>query len=793
MIFQRSQSFYGRSASAGPLTRTRSFTGTYSRDFSKKEPTEGSDSSSSKETVVKKTPQKMSFATVSPLRFSPRQKKKFSLHSLLTTAKECDQKTERSPSRPRPTTPREKLLATRSSPRLLKKRSFSCIGFSSVPFPEVQEKELNPLRAKPRSFESTSRKSPLKEDVCSDGVLQESLMKTPKKENADTISEVGKITPKSTFAHSEKRTPLKDYHMDNCVVRLTPIRHPLKSPVQVSPKIITNSSSCSKDLTHPGAMETSTHLEESAPVRDVNLGTPVKKGTSVRCSPRLLTKQDKEIMEESLCKSADSESKDEKMTNPSSLVSPKSSREDLAQTKTPVKDCPFDDCVVLLTSIRRPLSSPVLVRSQEKNVIVTRPHSESTVKLNRNPDTVTADNESSLLSKEFSTFITSPCSSPRIAMSSGLDVLNERRLRRNRESASVRFETEGTEWLSCISTLTKEGDKCPDVSAATEGVERVATHAHFLRDVKSPRLIRASPTAAQLLKDQRPQNSTPPPKKGKKKSHALSNSPAETKRLSPLNQILRQQKRKRCFSSSPADKRSREAIEVHARDTSCSPRRIPSKEAKKKKFTQGKVADELSGLNVSCPVVIEDSNSRSSDDDWLSEMEKEFDRSIAEKNEVAKSPPTKKRRIHKSVVFGGKRAGKESSKKRKNKSVNSSLSSDTSYEEDDEVFQSPAALASACLRRRHLNRTPLSASSIKVLQESPILCDSKLSISPSVRTRSCPDVSPNSGEYSRKGRLTRRKVVDESSHREESLSEAFVDDQEDPISFHLRKRLKLNT
>lgn len=390
MISQRSQSFYGRSASAGLFTRTRSFTGSCSRDSPKKEPTAGTDSVSSK-----KTPRKMSSAAaVSPLRFSPRQKKKFSLHSLLTTAKECDQKEKRLPSVHKPTTPKEKLLATRSSPRLLKKRSFSCIGFSSVPFPGIQENKSDPLRAKPRSFESTRRRSPLKEDVCSDDVVQESLMKTPKKEKADNLPEVGKITPKSTSAQSEKRTPLKDHQLDECVVLLTPIRHPLKSAVHVSPKIVTDKfSSCSKGHTHPSVTESPKHLEDSVPAP---VGTPVKKGFSpaVRSSPRLaehrskrdISESSKGTFSESVCKSTDSKSKDEKIANPNSLVSPKSTKEDLAKSRTPVKDRPFDDCVVLLSPIKRPLTSPVHVRSQEKSVIVTHPGSKSTGQLDGNPE-----------------------------------------------------------------------------------------------------------------------------------------------------------------------------------------------------------------------------------------------------------------------------------------------------------------------------------------------------------------------------------------------------------------------
>ena len=914
LLSQRSQSFYGRSASAGILTRTKSFTGSCSRDSPKKEPSAGRDPGSSK-----KTPQKMSFATaVSPLRFSPRQKKKFSLHSLLTTSKECDPKEKRLTSLDKPTTPNEKRLATRSSPRILKKRSFSCIGFSSVPFPGVQEKKsdphtvkpisfdsanrnsplkedvcsdifargslmktpkkrksdnlsevgnitpkstsaqkmsfaaVSPLRssprfsprpkekclpsphkrttpkenlmatrssprllkkrsfsavgfssfsrvqemnsgpccAKPRSFVSTSRSnSPFKEDICSDDVEQETLMKTPKKQKADNLLEVGKITPKSTSDKSEKRTPLKDHHLDECVVLLTPIRRSLNSALHVSPKIVTDESSCSKGHTRPGVAETSKQGVDSATAPSP-IETPVKNDVNpaVRSSPRLvghrsqrdLSESSKGTLHESLCKFTDSRSKDEKIANPRSEDSPQFTGETVVNARTPVKGRPFDDCVVLLSPIKRPLTSAVHVLSQEKIVLVVHPGSESTGQLDENPNTdkVTDENSgNSLLSKEVATIITSPT-----AMSSALDASVERSLRKksttiNGEATGETIKAEGK--FSRLSQL--ENDKCCGISAATEEARRKALDAHFQGDVMSPRLTRASPKTAQILLNQRPENSTTPQKKGKKKSNGVSFSPVEPKRLSPLNQILRQQKRKRCFSSSPADKRSREAIELCARDTLRDPSR--------KKSVRVKGEDEKSSLNVSCSVFVEDDNSMSSEDvvDWLCEVEKEFDRSVVEEDKLAKSPATKKRRIDKSVVFGRKRAGKESSRKQKNKSMNSSLSSDTSYEEDDEVFQSPAALASACLKRRHLNRTPLSASSIKLLQESPILCDSKLSMSPSARARSCSEVSPNSEEFSQSRRLARR------VHERASISENFVDDQEEPIGFNLRKRLKLNT
>ena len=943
MSFQQSQSFYGRSASAGPLTRTRSFSGAYSRNTPKKEPMVGSDSISAKEAVVKETPQKkLPSVAFSPLRFSPRQKKKFSLHSLLTTSKECDQKRESLPGRQKPTTPKRKLAstATRSSPRLLKKRSFSCIGFSSVPFPETSEErkfdplsekprssthtspskgdtcmdadsqeglmktpkkektdnlsdirvttptshrssprllkqrsiscvgfsspeemKFNPLGVKPRSRDNTSRTSPVKEDTYSDVVLQEGVMKTPNKQKSDKLSNIGATTPKSTMAQSEKRTPLKDYHMDECVVVLTPFRKPLMSPLHVSPKVISDLSSCSQSRTHQDVIE-SLKQEDSAQGANENARTPVKNGISpgFRSSPRLLCKHNNtetslQTLRESLCKPGDSQ--------PISTVSLKSTQTDLAKPTTPVKVCHLDDCVVLLTPIKRLSKSPAHLRSQEKNVMGSCSDSERAVELNENLGTnkVAVDADSGLLSKAVCTGSKSPQSSPQTTIKSARVAVIERRMRKKPpmiNSESTGAETEGTEWFSCLNTFTEGSDKCRNTSATTEGAERIARHAYFQEDEMFPRSTRASPTGAQLLWSQRPQNSTPPPKRSKKKSHVVSNSPAETKRLSPLNQILRQQKRKRCFSASPADKCSREASEVYTRDASSYVRKTPNKKANKNKSLRGRGVEKLSLFDESCALTEDNSrsskeaddwfsemekefdrsmadtneaqktpasscvrktpnkkankskslrgrgfeklslfdescaltedNSRSSEeaDDWLSEMEKEFDRSMADTNEAQKSPATKRRRIDKSVVFGGKRARKESAKKPKNKNVNSSLSSDTSYEEDDEVFQSPAVLASR-LRSRHLNKTPLSASSIKVLQESPILLDGELLPALSPRNRSYSDVSPN---YQKRDR---KRLVDVSNYKEASILKSFTDDQEEPIARPLRKRLKLQT
>lgn len=836
MTFQRSQSFYGRSASAGPLTRTRSFPVVRSRDSPKKEQTNALES-----------PQKLNFASVSPLRFSPRHKKKFSLYSLLATSVECDQKKESLPRRQKPTTPTQQRRASiRSSPRLLKKRSFSCIGFSSVPFPEFQtEKDSNPSITNSLPFDTAKFNSPVKDGVFSDAGFSESSMRTPKKENLDTqMSKIGIVTPKSKGSLSGKRTPSKDYEMDECVVLLTPIRNPLKSPVHVSPKVMADTSPCLKEHSQPLVIESSKNLDRSSRTHDENFATPIKNiiSPAVRSSPRLVKKREiseytKETSGESSCKAKDSNPGEIVTTKPTSVILPNSTRDDSANPRSPLKDLHLDECVVLLTPIRGPLTSPVHRGSQDINTVPA------------NADAKSSDTSKSTVNNSFqiaSPTFKSPRSSPRFSTSSSLDVINgsaqasdvsEQKRERlslkprkkspmsnNESTRCIDSASGGTQWSSEAlggteqkrerlslklrkrSPITSSKSRC--ISSANEGTQwssdenslkeggnesrRISSSSSSaagelspVPQFKSPRSSRGSPVAIHLLLNQPPQNSTPPPKKGKKKPHGVSNSPAETKRSSPLNQILRQQKRKRCFSSSPADKSSREAAQMRAYHT-------PIKGRETEKSTQRKDTEELGLLNVSCPVVIEDNNSRSSEDvdDWLTEMQKEFDLSLADENEATKSPPTKKRRIHKSVVFGGKRSRKEKNRKKEN--TNRSLSSDTSFEEDDEVFQSPAVTAS-CLRRRRLNKTPLSANSIKVLQESPILCNSKLTVSPSSRTRSCSDLSPNSEHHSGNRRLSRRKFVDTPSHDEARVPEAFVDDLEEPIGFSLRKRLKLNT
>lgn len=505
------------------------------------------------------------------MRFSPRHKKKFSLRSLLNTAKECDQREEILLEHQKPTTP-TRHMATRSSPRLLKKSSFSCVRGLSVPSSVVQQKESNPLYAEHVS-------------VCPDGASAQGSMKTPKKE----ITEMGR-----------------------CVLLVSPIRNPLKSPLHVSQMVVDNTLLCSQ----PRGTESTDPLKYLCG-NDEAIATSLDNVTNpaIRSSPRLLRKRKiSEKVNEALGECL-FEPIETKITDTLAVISPNLPHSNSAGPKTPIRDH-LNECVVCLTPIRQPITSPMHIRP-----------------------------------------------------------------RHIKKSVSV--------------DVTKVGD--------TGNVTNVEI----------------SPT---LESSNTPRLSSSPPQKGKKKYRGPCSSPAETKRLSPLNQILRQQKQKRCLSGSPADKCLREDILLNVRDT-------PAKHTRKENSKGREDANELSLFNVSCRVVVQDNNSRTSADvnDWLKEMQKEFDVSGADESQAALSPPIKKRRIHKSVVFGGKKARKGEKSKEENSSC--SLIRDTSFEEDDEVFHSPAVTVSS-LKQRRVNKTPLSASSIKVLEESPILCDGNLKVSP---------------------------------------------------------------
>ena len=776
------------------------------------------------ESPAKRTPQKLTFTSDSPLRFSPRHKRKFSLHSVLSTAKEIDQKEDRSQKPHKPTTPKRQIRApTRSSPRLLKKRSFSCIGFSSVPFLGDREQESTSLGLEP-GFDGWA-----------------------------------------------------------------------ESPVRGSPQITAGDKSPSlKGHTQPHDLESLEQLDKLSKAHDDNLGTLMKNVTSpaVRSSPRLLEKREKgelskEVAGHSSCKPTDS-----RIAEPI-MASPSPSKQNVTVPRTPVRDHRFEECVVLLTPLRGPLKSPVNIRPQDFNETIVSP-GEKRSSLNE----ITQNGESSQVP---SPTFKPPHSSTRLLGSSfdfaehqgrRLSLKLRKRTPMSKSSTECTGSTsQGTEWFICLTEESQEDCKISSTSSPSSLSPATGKHSSEAQfkspglscgslekggqcelptQCKSPDLIRGSPVSrgndpvAQFkspphssrrsparkcsLQNQSPQHSTPPVKKGKRKRNGHSvgacNSAAGSKRSSPLNQLLRQQKRKRCFSSSPADKCSSEAIYSHMRDT-------PSKNVRARTSMQGvniKVPSPIATVNIS--------RSSAKEDGLLTEMDNTLQWPEAEESQT---PPKKKRRIDKSVVFGGKHTRKEKKAKKqransslssdtsfeeedevlqspgsmasslrrrhmnkaplsassikilqespllcnstgskhtqkaeetKKENANSSLSSDTSFEEEDEVFQSPGSVVSS-LKRRHMNKTPLSASSIKILQESPLLCNSTVS-SPS-RFGNISDLSQKSERNGGKGRLSRRKFGILSGHNEECVSDAFVEDQEEPIGFNLRKRLKVST
>lgn len=533
VILQRSHSFYGRSTNRGPLTRAKSFTGVGIGAPSKPELTEGSEPESKI-----RPPQGQSLSSVSPLRFSPRHKRKFSLHGLLNTTKECEEMTQ--VDQKVSTTTRSSI---RSSPRILQKRSFSSIGFSSVPCPALQQKEPTPLSQENGSKFTPNRESP------------ENSMKTPNKTGTE---------------------------LNECVVLLKPIHIPLKSPVHVSSSDVQN--------TQPLGIESPHRLKLSPCATNENLETISDDASP--CARR---------------------SENARVTESLNQISSNSPRRASVDPKIPLTNHHFSECVVLLTPIKGPLTSPMDLKSQDVN-------SRPTV-----------------------------------------------------DDANV----------------------MPKVKGAS------VTSPNYMSLRMSPRF---SPSSSHQIKD-------------KKKSRAFCGSPAETKRLSPLNRILRQQKRKRCLSSSPVDKYYKEGISLQTTDCS-------GEERTNKKPIQSKDLQTLSRPGSS-----DGDNSGSSEDveGWLTEMQKEFDQSIAEENLVVTSPPEKKRRIHKSVVFGRKALRQDT---KFTKGGCCSFYTDASFEEDDEVFLSPSSS-----RRCHRKKTPLSASSIKLLQESPILYNSKTFVPPSSQGR----------------------------------------------------------
>ena len=331
-----------------------------------------------------------------------------------------------------------------------------------------------------------------------------------------------------------------------------------------------------------------------------------------------------------------------------------------------------------------------------------------------------------------------------------------------------------------------------------------------------------------------------PPMKRSRGSRSLG-SPTDRKRLSPLNQILKQRKPKhQGFNKSLVAKGTSISPEsVHSGFSSpvvASPNtKKAARNGKRKKSPR--LTFPLSKRRTAESPDNSKNISRSSDEgnDWLDEIEMdqqrctslcsddvlcEKEQSTFESDSSPTSPCSKKRRIDKSVVFGGKNF-----KKPHPKHVSFSGSCSKSRrrssdafdgDPDDDVFQSLVSV-SIPLKRTKIPSTPLSLSSIKQLQESPILfgspksifntSPSKFRISPSSLTRKWTEFCPDSKSNDQHTRLRLRKhsktnseprdaetdvrLTDQTTAGTESGENKTEVEQKATRSFKLRKRLQL--
>lgn len=297
-----------------------------------------------------------------------------------------------------------------------------------------------------------------------------------------------------------------------------------------------------------------------------------------------------------------------------------------------------------------------------------------------------------------------------------------------------------------------------------------------------------------------------PPMKRRRGSRSLS-SPSDRKRLSPLNQILKQRKPKpECFSKSPTEKCISSSPESVQSGLSLPAFTFPDRKGAKntkRKRSPNQSPSQAKRRRISNPNNSRNiSNSSYELSDWLDETEVDEnscfvqaqdilcqDHKSAEKNSSPMSPLSEKRRIDKSVVFGGKNFKKPQSKRVSFSDKGRRRSSDAfDGDPDDDVFQSLVSV-SVPHRRTKIPRTPVSLNSIKQLQESPILygapksifnsSPSKFRISPSSLTKKWTQFSPDAESRERNSRLKLRKQSSKTSPEIiETQTDVLLSDQD---------------
>lgn len=321
-----------------------------------------------------------------------------------------------------------------------------------------------------------------------------------------------------------------------------------------------------------------------------------------------------------------------------------------------------------------------------------------------------------------------------------------------------------------------------------------------------------------------------PPMKRRRVNRSLS-SPSEKKRLSPLNQILKQRKPKpEFFCKSPNEKITPSSPDsVHSglcspdvifqgtkvkRKRFLEPTATPAKRKRKNSFNNSsniskssyKSNDILDGIGS------DQNSSVVWDEDILCQ-----DHVDIEKRSPTISPLSGKPQIDKSVVFGGKdfkrpqtaRVSFSGSSSKDRRRSSDAFDADP----DDDVFLGLISV-SFPHRRTRLPSTPVSLTSLKQLQESPILygaqksifstSPSKFRISPSSLTRKWAEVSPGPERNCKNvPHRLREQASEKTSEIDESEKDVLFGDfqervnesgrkQKSNCSLKLKKRLRLS-
>ena len=880
-VFQRSRSFYGRSASARPLSRTKSFTAVTSRSPAKlSAANEGQDSDDA----------------CSPPRFSPSLKKRFALHSLLTSVCSNDsQKGNKTGTTLNPTK-----TAVRSSPRLLKKRSFSCIGFSTA---TPLETSSSPLRTcKPDELQvSSSRKETFPDANCTpkkallvspvrcsprlnkEQHLQQMPLEEKNLEDKDHLNENISviITPKSSKKDSSKRSRRSLPKLGNKQqLQQIPENEMVEENCQpdVKTSLITTPKSA-KRISSEGCRETpSPRLRNRQHLQK----TPSKEFVEEKCQPDVKTslittpKSAKRIPSEGCRETPSPRLRDRKQLQKtpskefvedncqpglktSLITTPKSAkripcggsggtssprlrnRQQLQQTpkKESVNKKGELDANEKTSRTATPASSGMTPSKGTRGPLAFQVSSlrthESTKK--------NATQELSSLSKRESLEdfgvedcvvlltpvkgqLLSPKGKPESGLSwpsecvntSPLETANAYCVQGGNSHGIHHVELHGTVGKTQdpnvhrgfspkkISSVQEVGLDEKQICSSPELKNAFGSQALFQESRSSGHLSEAkdlSVVLSDLLKYPKdasvcgsPASSTPPLKRTKRRRGSISGSPVEAKRLSPLNQILKQRKRKR----DDVNKRTPEYKSVGFSESPLRNIKCVIQPSRHKKSPQTKTARKTK-------VAI--STTSSDENDWISEIEKELDDKVASSREKKPScaydvdvtsrttPPKKKRRVNKAVVFGSTRIRGSSSAGATKTGPTSLSKSKLSFQGGDISQSSPVHKR---LKNTQLSKTPISANSLKILQESPILLgelsDPQLSNCSLTRTQGSGD-SPLTTERGNREKQHKcqefRNASDSSNFSIEELGGFDRSAEQTGHRINLRKRLKLET